>query len=305
MAVSPALDFPNPDGDHLLLSPHLDDAMFSAAGLIQRLSPHVWTVFAGVPPTPRTTEWDRRCGYDDAQSLMRDRRAEDEAAFAGTGCVLRHLDALERAYSTPARRQADLAALLVDVERWLAEGSDPVVWLPVGAGVQMPPSVLDRPKALARRLVDRGHARTPAEVPTVPGGTDTPTRPRGPRQWIRTLLHAEFQLRRRYAQRRGMLANEDHLALRDSVAGHLAGRRGVTVAFYEELPYLWSRAGQPEADRLAGRYGIALHRHDRPVDVPDKHRRMARYATQVVLMDPELRRLTDVHTLPARETYWW
>ena len=60
-----------PEGRVLIVSPHLDDAAFSCAALLDRPRPaDVLTVFAGTPDPPRRTSWDKRTGFDDSDAAM-------------------------------------------------------------------------------------------------------------------------------------------------------------------------------------------------------------------------------------------
>lgn len=93
------------------ISPHLDDAVFSAGGLIAYLSRHthveVVTVFSNASSRPYTLSAEtllKQCGYKDADVLFDDRRNEDRKACALTGITPRHLghaDALWRKIPSP------------------------------------------------------------------------------------------------------------------------------------------------------------------------------------------------------------
>lgn len=101
----------------LLVSPHLDDAVF---GCGQWLAAHpgtqVVTVFAGTPPEAgRLTDWDRQCGFDSAGQAMQARRKEDRAALQAVAAQPVWLDFLDSQYDhSPAVDEvaAALAALL-------------------------------------------------------------------------------------------------------------------------------------------------------------------------------------------------
>ena len=100
-----------------------------------------------------------------------------------------------------------------------------------------------------------------------------------------------------------MLANEDHLVVRDH-AFALAATRGVDVVLYEELPYLWSRSGDAAAQATATRHGRTVRLITETVDPARKFARLRSYVSQLRMMDPEGRRLEDPATLPAVERYW-
>ncbi len=72
-----------------VLSPHLDDAVFScgvlSCGDLIAASGEavVATVCAGVPPSAETlTEWDAVCGFGSARQAITARREEDRAALS-------------------------------------------------------------------------------------------------------------------------------------------------------------------------------------------------------------------------------
>ena len=312
----------------LVLSPHLDDALFSSHALISAGHPEVWTVFAGAPSTPGVTDWDRGCGFNDSRDLMAARREEDRAAFATLpGVAFRHLDLLERAYTTPQRRAEDLATLRRELEAW-AEGSAGkrrIVVVPVGAGTRMSPGLVD----VLRRVLQRGRSsavsvksvsesdRASGRTPEVPSASASPapaapsipaprsvmaTLQRRARDAVRGVLHADFQRRRRAAQRRGMLANEDHTTIRDLAVDLFAQSPDVEVWFYEELPYLWGERGDAAARRLSRRTPLTERRW--VVDPETKAHTVRKYTTQLGLLDPEHRELQDASTLPAYERIW-
>lgn len=88
----------------LVISPHLDDAAWSCAGILERHDATVVTICAGVPPAGiEPTQFDQRAGFVDAQEAMMARREEDERAMAALGCKVHHLDYLDVAYATGQR----------------------------------------------------------------------------------------------------------------------------------------------------------------------------------------------------------
>jgi LmbE family N-acetylglucosaminyl deacetylase len=92
-----------------VVSPHLDDAVLSCAGLIAGApGAVVLTVFAGNPPSrpagtpsaflPGTTAWDQASGFAGGDDVVGLRRAEDRAALAQLGAVPHWLDFLDSQY---------------------------------------------------------------------------------------------------------------------------------------------------------------------------------------------------------------
>ena len=96
----------------LVISPHLDDGVFScAAWLAAQRKTAVATVFAGPPPCGLLTDWDRRCGFDSSTDARRTRIAEDDVALATLGARPIRLPFLDAQYGRPAPRERIADAL--------------------------------------------------------------------------------------------------------------------------------------------------------------------------------------------------
>jgi LmbE family N-acetylglucosaminyl deacetylase len=83
-----------------VISPHLDDAVFSCGCLIAA-SPHtvVVTALAGVPDADtELTDWDRASGFNGGQQAVLQRRQEDARALALLGATPAWLDCLDGQY---------------------------------------------------------------------------------------------------------------------------------------------------------------------------------------------------------------
>ncbi|RQS58676.1 PIG-L deacetylase family protein [Burkholderia sp. Bp8986] len=100
----------------LVVSPHLDDAVFSCGQLLaQAPGSVVVTVFAGIPEHGTAAPpWDRRAGFRTADDAMRRRRDEDRHALALLDARPVWLDFLDDQYGTPAASAA-IAARVADV----------------------------------------------------------------------------------------------------------------------------------------------------------------------------------------------
>ncbi|MGN6456194.1 MAG: PIG-L family deacetylase, partial [Achromobacter mucicolens] len=92
------------------ISPHLDDAILSCAGLLAaRPGSTVVTVYTARAPTPNLlTDWDRRCGFANAAAAMECRLAEDREALRRVGATGMGLDFLDSQYTSTADEDAPL-----------------------------------------------------------------------------------------------------------------------------------------------------------------------------------------------------
>lgn len=293
----------------LVLSPHLDDALLSASTFVLGPPCDVWTVFAGRPNPPRTTDWDVACGFPDSDATMTARLAEDIAAFAGTPARVRQLDAWDGAYVERDVRARQLGEVRAQIEEWLdTQARDAVLLAPAGAGVEVP----DAPWAGLQRRLGRRRLRVAAPVGSNGNGEEHPplepttarTVGRLPLALARRALHAEYTLRRRRATGGGRLApNPDHLALRDLALAIAAERPDTQVVLYEELPYLWHGSADDAVAELCDSRDLVATPWSEQVDTDAKFARLRAYTSQMPVMDTAGRLLAARH-LPTRERYW-
>ncbi len=98
----------------IVLSPHLDDAVWSCHGLLEGAT--VVTICAGIPSasTP-PTQFDKRAGFRSAANAMRARRREDEAAAVLAGFTVRHLNYLDHGYGVEQDMVSAVEEALADV----------------------------------------------------------------------------------------------------------------------------------------------------------------------------------------------
>ena len=91
----------------IYLSPHLDDAVLSAGGLIYEqiqagFPVEIWTFMCGYPPegefSPIAQKLHDVWGFSSAEETVRKRRAEDENAAAILGATTLHFDFLDCVY---------------------------------------------------------------------------------------------------------------------------------------------------------------------------------------------------------------
>lgn len=96
----------------IYLSPHLDDAVLSAGGLIYEqtqsgIPVEIWTFMCGNPPagevSPFAEEMHKHWGFASTEETTRARREEDQNAAAIVGASVLHFDFLDCIY----RRGAD------------------------------------------------------------------------------------------------------------------------------------------------------------------------------------------------------
>lgn len=91
----------------IYLSPHLDDAVLSAGGLIYDQtqagdSVEIWTFMCGYSPEDEFSSFaeqlHKQWGFSSAEETVRKRRIEDENAAAILGATTRHFDFLDCVY---------------------------------------------------------------------------------------------------------------------------------------------------------------------------------------------------------------
>lgn len=107
----------------VVISPHLDDAVFScgtliAAQAVARQRPLIVTVCAGVPDGDFVTQLDQAAGFATSREAVLRRREEDLEAAAILGADVRHLDVLDGQYDRddPLDRRNAIRAALDTVE---------------------------------------------------------------------------------------------------------------------------------------------------------------------------------------------
>lgn len=114
----------------VVVSPHLDDAVFSCGELLAS-SPGatVVTVFAGMPaeswPLP---DWDAACGFASARQAIAARRREDRAALERLGAQPCWLGCLDRQY----RRGSDAEGAASRLARAFHRHAPGTVAIPLG-----------------------------------------------------------------------------------------------------------------------------------------------------------------------------
>lgn len=120
---------PPPQGRLLVLSPHLDDAVFGCGRLLAS-SPDVLvaTVFAGRPPPGlELTDWDRAAGFAPGDDVIGQRREEDRLALARLGARHCWLELRDSQYGG-----ADEAAVVACLGELLADCRPDVLLIPLG-----------------------------------------------------------------------------------------------------------------------------------------------------------------------------
>ncbi|VVE61948.1 hypothetical protein PCA31118_00848 [Pandoraea captiosa] len=104
----------------LVISPHLDDAVFSCGRLLAAApGAIVVTVFAGIPPDDvAAPPWDEAAGFASANAAMQARRAEDLAALGMLGAEPIWLPFLDRQYVEGNTAQAIATALGAVIDKY-------------------------------------------------------------------------------------------------------------------------------------------------------------------------------------------
>ncbi len=127
----------------VVVSPHLDDAVLSCAGLIAGApATTVVTVFAGYPPVrdattpaeflPGTTFWDQASGFAAGDDVVGLRRAEDRAALAHLGALPHWLDFLDSQYVVDPDESAQPADIAAGVREAIATLRPATIAFPLG-----------------------------------------------------------------------------------------------------------------------------------------------------------------------------
>jgi len=100
----------------LVVSPHLDDAVYSAGQFLAgRPGAVVVTMFAGAPDPPVIgTDWDNGCGFADSQEAMPARIKEDNAALALLNAIPVQLGFLDQQYTNAPTDPSTLVNAIIE-----------------------------------------------------------------------------------------------------------------------------------------------------------------------------------------------
>lgn len=113
----------------VVLSPHLDDAVFSCWHALSQPNTQVITVFAGKPTKDSTTLWNRLCGEASAFKMTELRLQENKAVLDGLGITFHNLSYLDRQYRPGGR---DIPAIAETILKKV--GKDVVFFAPLAGG---------------------------------------------------------------------------------------------------------------------------------------------------------------------------
>lgn len=101
------------DARAIVLSPHLDDAVFSCFHVLsQEPKPLVVNFFCGLPPDGDPTVADRMAGAPSSAELVRWRLEEDQRALSHVGCEAVYMEFVEDQYRTDPVEIGDLERAL-------------------------------------------------------------------------------------------------------------------------------------------------------------------------------------------------
>jgi LmbE family N-acetylglucosaminyl deacetylase len=108
-----------PERPLVVVSPHLDDGVFSCGALLARYpGARVITALAGLPPgNVALTEWDRASGFASSAQAVAARRDEDRAGLAVLDAEPCWLDFPDNQYGGSPDAEQLAAALLAVIER--------------------------------------------------------------------------------------------------------------------------------------------------------------------------------------------
>lgn len=249
----------------LVVSPHLDDSVLSAFGLMSMAAtvcPDVESVTAFTAPRAdgAPTRWDRYAGFSSSTEAMASRHEEDRRAMAVVGVRSRHLHQREDLYREPGTTADAVRAMHQQLRDIVAEQDVPTL-LAIPAGLGAVPSWL--------RL--QRHKLSIPLLRVKPGG----------------------------------LSHPDHVLLRKSLLDFALDISPSvnSVIVYEDLPYAWGGGYEDLiTDLRAG--GRRAQRESLPVDLARKEEALRHYASQYQMFFPKWSdRLADV--FEPVEHYWW
>ncbi len=98
---------------NIVLSPHIDDAVFSCWHALVPSETQVYNIFAEIPPADTTTLWDRLCGMPDSRQMMHNRRQENDLIFNNLRVPVQYLPFLDGQYRRDKLNPADIASEII------------------------------------------------------------------------------------------------------------------------------------------------------------------------------------------------
>ncbi|MDQ4488828.1 hypothetical protein RBS60_01300 [Sinomonas sp. ASV486] len=282
----------------LIVSPHLDDAALSCGSILDRPGVEVLTVFAGRPAPAVAVTHDVLAGFPNSDAAMDARLAEDYEALDRFGVETHRLDLLDLAYASLPRPADDADRLAAAVREWIAGHGDQeqYVLIPAGTGhmAGLPVAGEGEPGAASSAQRTRSFAGALKSALGALGG-----------RWV---AHQVFLWKKSRGLVHRSFAHPDHLFVRDALLAPLlsgpATHGSARVVLYEELPYLWSRAGDHGVAEAQARFGFSASEVALAVDRPAKAGRIGLYVSQLPQLDPRKRRLEKASTLPSHERFW-
>ncbi len=258
-----------PNDQHIFLSPHFDDAVYSCGGTLGTLmrngyNPLVVTVFAGMPPadvqlSPYALQTHREMGFDQTGgSAVTIRRAEDTRAlevYHARGLWLDYLDAIYR--GSPALyvcRQHVIGGDVRAEDRWISQRlahdllavhehlPDTVWYCPLGVGRHVDHQIVSD---CAKQLIETGaNVRLYEDFPYImyPGALDERLR-----EWEMDLspivvdISATFSLRQLAT---GMYASQIRLEKDAIYSGMDSYTRSISPARMAHTERYWTDASK-------------------------------------------------------------
>jgi LmbE family N-acetylglucosaminyl deacetylase len=172
----------------VVVSPHFDDAAFSAAGVLVPggAAVTVLTVCAGTPADGVVSEWDVDCGFSSGAAAAATRAEEDRRANEIVGAAMARLGVCDEPYQAGFPHDEVVAELT----RALAPAGK--IWVPAGLGGH-PDHVATREAVLAAEPAAGGRVRFYADCPyAFVFGWDAADCDRGPdHRWAPALTRIE------------------------------------------------------------------------------------------------------------------
>lgn len=115
----------------LIISPHMDDAVFSCFANLVKNNSSVLSIFTKEPKPNVKTLWDRICGQPNSKEMVKTRKIENKRVLTKIGLKVNYLDYLDHQYNSNSYS-------INDLKRDIANYSNPkntTYFFPLAGGI--------------------------------------------------------------------------------------------------------------------------------------------------------------------------